>query len=182
MCSPGDSSGENTEGTGNRPSLRLTGMGSSTSYGVCAKARCTDQGIVLKQLRGTSLPHGPPRGGTGPSTCSDTKRGRPWGGGGGTPPLSCQGFILRNTCWKNALRNSHVWLLAAHFSGSTQRPGNPPRCTVLLAASNPGEGKMEISCQTEGPGRSCSVQTRHPGTHTHMGILTRPWSTRKNAI
>ena len=95
-CSSGDSSGENTEGTGSRPSPRLTGTGSSTSYRVCGKARGTNQGAAPKQLQGTGLPHGPPRGGTGPSACSDTEQGCPCGGHPSplTPRLYSQKHLL----------------------------------------------------------------------------------------
>ena len=84
------------KGQGSRPSPRLTGTGSSTSYRVCGKARGTNQGAAPKQLQGTGLPHGPPRGGTGPSACSDTEQGCPCGGHPSplTPRLYSQKHLL----------------------------------------------------------------------------------------
>ena len=90
---------------------------------------------------------------------------------GGTPPLSRQGFILRNTCWKNAFRNSHVWLLTARFSGSTQCPGNPPRCTALLAASSPGRGTWKLPAEHKGPAALALCRHGTQGTTHTRGYL-----------
>lgn len=170
--------GENTEGTGSRPSPHLTAR-AQLPMGSAGKPHAP-WGAAPKQLRGTGLPHGPPGGGPSRAPAltksEDVRAGHP---SSLTPRVYFQKHLLEECISKF----THTAINRPFFRvNTTQRPGNPPHCTVLLAPSNPGEGEMETSGRTEGPGRSCSVKTRHPEHHTPKGILTRPWSTRKNAI